>query len=75
MAQGVSIQQRSPPLYLLTNVMVVVAAHTPCRGGGGGVDEVSSAQPNVCFFLYTGGALGWGGSKTWLAYSRHSALI
>ena len=35
MAKGVSIQQRRPPLYLLTNAMVVVAAHTPCRGGGG----------------------------------------
>ena len=35
LASGVSIQQRRPPLYLLTNAMVVVAAHTPCRGGGG----------------------------------------
>ena len=38
-AKGVSIQQRrSPPwspLSLLTTVTVVVAAHTPCRGGGG----------------------------------------
>ena len=34
--KGVSIQQRRPPLYLLTNVMVVVAVHTPYRGGGGG---------------------------------------
>ena len=46
MAEGVSIQQRRPPLYLLTNVTVVVAAHTPCRWGGG-VDEFSSAWLNT----------------------------
>ena len=30
------MQQRRPPLYLPTNVMVAVPAHTPCQGGGGG---------------------------------------
>ena len=34
MASGVGIQQRRPPLYLLTNVMVVVAAQIPWGGGG-----------------------------------------
>ena len=32
--------------YLLTNAMVVVATHTPCRGGGGR-DDFSSARPNT----------------------------
>ena len=43
MASGVRIQQRRPPLYLLTNVTLVVAAHTPFRGRGG--KETSLAQP------------------------------
>ena len=33
MAEVVSIQQLRPPFYLLTNAMVVVAAHTPYQGG------------------------------------------
>ena len=41
------MEKRKPPLYLLTNPMVVVAAHTPCRGGGGGMDDFSSARPNT----------------------------
>ena len=48
MAQGMSTQQRRPRLYLTTNVMVVVAAHTPSRTGGGeGMDDFSSARPNT----------------------------
>ena len=32
MVEGVTLQQRRPPLYLLTSAMVVVGAHTPCLG-------------------------------------------
>ena len=41
------MQQRRPPLCLPTNVMVVVAAHTPCRGGEGALSTkvTSSARP------------------------------
>ena len=42
----VGIQQWRPPLHLLTNAMVVVAAHTPCQGGWGVQHrKTSSAQP------------------------------
>ena len=42
-----SIQQRNVPLYLLTNAMVVVAYQTPYGGGGGSMDDFSSARPNT----------------------------
>ena len=56
-ASWVGIQQRRPSLYLLANVTVVVAAHNPCRGGGGVEHkETSSAQrgcPTGCPSLWS----------------------
>ena len=43
-ASWVDIQQQRPPLYLLPNVMVFVAAHNPCRGGGGEHKEEGAPQ-------------------------------
>ena len=45
MAYRVSIKQKRPPLYLITNVMVVVAAHRPCQGRAVECGETSLARP------------------------------